>query len=87
MPKLEARVGIEHQFMFNSYHRNSQQHKPLRSFLNVFNPLIRALWLQELFRQHGSTIINPTLYYCGTIILLELLLEVDPVELHIIIFF
>jgi hypothetical protein len=40
---LEARVGIEHQFKFASNHRNSQQHKSLRSFLNVFNLLIFQL--------------------------------------------
>jgi len=39
---MEAGVGIEHQFVFFSNHHNSQQHKPLRSFLNVFNTRIRV---------------------------------------------
>ena len=46
---MEARVGIEHQTdTFQNLH-NSQQHKPLRSFLNVFNVLTRVRRLQELF--------------------------------------
>ena len=40
---LEARLGIEHQLLSASNHHNSQQHKPLRSFPNVFNPLTRVL--------------------------------------------
>jgi len=46
---LEAEVGIEHHNPIRADIRNSQQHKPLRSFLNVFNLLTRVLWLQELF--------------------------------------
>jgi hypothetical protein len=42
--------------MFQPNPHNSQQHKPLRSFLNVFNPTPNS---------------------CHTIILLELLLEVN----------
>ena len=47
--ELEAEVGIEHHFLIRTDFHNSQQYKPLRSFLNVFNILRRVLWLQELF--------------------------------------
>jgi hypothetical protein len=47
--RLEARVGIEHHNPIHTNLHNSQQDKPLRSFLNVFNILRRVLWLQELF--------------------------------------
>jgi hypothetical protein len=46
---LEARVGIEHHNPIHTDLHNSQQYKPLRSFLNVSNILRRVLWLQELF--------------------------------------
>jgi hypothetical protein len=46
---LEARVGIEHQSVTFANLRNSQQYKPLRSFLNVFNGLTRGTQLQGLF--------------------------------------
>jgi len=74
--ELEARIGIEHQSLFFSNSQNSRQHNPLRSFLNDFNPLIRLFPLQQLFWNTGSTIYDATPNYCGTIILLELLLEV-----------
>ena len=43
------RVGIGHHSSIRADFHNSQQYKPLRSFLNVFNILRRVLWLQELF--------------------------------------
>jgi hypothetical protein len=46
---LAAMAGIEHAIRFASKLRNSQQHKPLRSFLNVFKPLKRVFSLQELY--------------------------------------
>lgn len=43
------RVGIEHQSLIYADLHNSQQYKPLRSFLNVCNTLTGVLRLQELF--------------------------------------
>ena len=37
---MEARVGIEHPVTSLANLHNSQQHKPLHSFLNDFNRLI-----------------------------------------------
>ena len=73
---LEARVGIEHAIGFATNLNNSQQHKPLRSFLNVFKPLKRVSSLQELLWYY----FRPVPDYCGTIILLEILLEVCPTK-------
>jgi hypothetical protein len=42
LKSLEAEVGIEHQSVMFQNLRNSQQHKPLRPFLNVFKRLIRV---------------------------------------------
>ena len=74
--ELEAEVGIEHQNLFYSNRHNSQQHKPLRSFLNVFKPLTRVSSLQELLWNYCDTISNPARYYSGTIILRMISLEV-----------
>ena len=48
---MEAEVGIEHQYVLFSNRHNSQQHKPLRPFLNVFNGLTWVVRHQELFRK------------------------------------
>ncbi len=62
--------------MFSSNRHNSQQNKPLRSFPNVLKALKSVSCLQELLWNYCGTISNPLSYYGGTIILLELSLEV-----------
>jgi len=47
--KVEARLRIGHHKLILFDLHNSQHHKVLRSFLSVYNKLIRVFWFQELF--------------------------------------
>jgi hypothetical protein len=71
--RTDWRVGIEHQSVMFQNLRNSQQLKPLRPFLNVFNGLIWVVRHQELFWNEHATIFKPAANYSQTIILLEVI--------------